>query len=606
MNRYLKAVKSASEALPDGDQKKIIAVTLVQIALSLLDLVGVALIGIIGAISITGIQSAKPGNKTSLVLRVLHLGNFSFYNQIISLAILAVFFLIGRTAISMFFTRKYLRFLGLRSAFITTNLFSKLISQNILKVQERNSQETLFQLTEGVRRITIGILGNFVFLISDISLLAVMTLGLLVIDPIVALVTFILFGAVATLLHLKMSTKSRKLGKVNSDISIENNKKIIQAINSYRETLVRNRRSYYAQEISEQRTKLAKIDAELAFMPMISKYVLESAVILGAFAIAGLQFAINDSRHAVATLAIFMAAGSRIGPALMRVQQGIIQIGIAIGSADSTFALISDLEGVKNLEPSSDYFDNKHSGFLSNVSISELTFNFGDSSRNTVEGINLNIHEGETIAIVGSSGAGKTTLVDLLLGVLEPKSGRVLISGMSPIEAFRKWPGAVSYVPQEVALVEGSLRENICMGYPVESISEDLIWNAIDSASLKKFVDYSSNGLDTQIGELGSKVSGGERQRIGIARALVTDPKLIILDEATSALDGGTEAEIAESIQRMKGRVTIVMIAHRLSTVRSADRVLYLEGGRVTALGKFDEVRKAIPNFDSQARLMGL
>ncbi len=606
MIKYFEAVRASASMLPSGDKRRIIAVTVVQIALSFLDLIGVALVGIVGALSITGIQSQKPGNRTEQVLSFLHLGSLDFYTQVVALSILSAVFLVGRTVLSMIFTRRYLRFLGNRSASITSQLFARLIAQNILEVQKRNTQETLFLLTEGVRRITVGILGSVVFLVADISLLVVLTMGLLILDPIVAMVTFVLFGFVATILHFSMAKKSQKLGKYNSAISISSNKHIIEAINSYREMYVRNRRSYYAKTIEAERYKLSINEAHLAFMPMISKYVLESAVVIGAFAIAGLQFAFNDARHAIATLAIFMAAGSRIGPAIMRVQQGLIQIGIAIGSAEPTLKMARELHGV-DLPPNSENSLNlTHFGFVPKVRVNNLSFTYPKSPCVGIDKVSFVVEPGKSLAIVGSSGAGKTTLVDLILGILNPSVGLVEISGVSPSEAIAKWPGSISYVSQDVAILDGSVRENICMGFSPGEISDIQVWQSLEDAKLFSFVHSLPDGLDSQLGDKGSKISGGERQRIGIARALLTNPKLLILDEATSSLDGSTEAEISESIQQIKGKVTVVMIAHRLSTVRNADEILYLENGQSLAMGTFDEVRARIPNFDSQAKLMGL
>ena len=606
MKRYLEPVRNATSVLPSGDKKKIITVCIVQVSLSFLDLIGVALVGVIGALSITGIRGSETGNRTSQVLTFLNLENLGFYNQIVILAVAAVLLLIGRTILSMFFTQRYLRFLATRSAAISSNLFSKLISQSILDIQKRNTQETLFIITEGVRRITIGILGNIVFLISDLSLLVVLTAGLFILDPVVAVVSFALFGFVALFLHLRMSRKSQLLGHRNTILSVSSNRQIIEALTSYRESIIRNRRYHYSKITESQRLKLSINDAQLAFLPMISKYVLESAVVLGAFLIAALQFALNDSRNAIATLAIFMAAGSRIGPAMMRVQQGVIQIGIAIGSAKPTLDLIHELRNVEKVPETEDVFDSKHFGFSPEIIVSNLDFSYIQEESPTIKDISFHLAPGKSIAIVGTSGSGKTTLVDLLIGVLQPDSGTVLISGNAPLDSISKWPGAISYVPQTVSLVEGTIRENICMGFSTNQISEEDVLRAIDGASLREFITNAPAGLDTQVGEIGSKISGGERQRIGIARALLTNPKLLILDEATSSLDGETEAEIADAIQSIKGEVTVVMIAHRLSTVRNADTVLYLEKGKIRCIGTFEHVRASIPNFDTQAKLMGL
>jgi ABC-type multidrug transport system fused ATPase/permease subunit len=606
MNKYLTAVKSAARVLPQGDKKKILLVIGIQNGLSFVDLFGVALVGIIGAVSITGIESNKPGTRTSQVLRYLGLSHLSLYQQVSALAVLAAVVLVTRTLLSMYFTKRYLLFLGRRSASITEKLFSKLISQNILSVQKRSTQETLYILTEGVRRLTTGILGNFVFLVSDLSLLFVMTAGLLAVDPIVACVTFLMFGSIAFVLHIRMTNKSRILGLRGYEISVESNRSIVSVLNSYREVLVHNRRDYFSRQISAQRIEYASVDAEMSFMPMVSKYVLESAVVLGAFVIAGLQFALNDSRHAIATLAIFMAAGSRIGPALMRIQHGLIQINASVSSASETFSMIDELQNVEPLPLTSDDFENSHSGFNPELIIEDLTFSYNPETEENISNVSMKLEPGKSFAIVGTSGAGKTTLVDLMLGVLRPTIGRIQISGIEPGIAIQKWPGAISYVPQEVSLVEGSIRENICLGYPASAISDELVWEAIDAAKLRKFIEASPLGLDTQVGELGNQISGGEKQRVGIARALLTKPRLLILDEATSSLDGETEAEITASIQEIRGEVTVVIIAHRLSTVRNADVVLYLEKGKVRKIGTFQEVRDAIPNFDKQSKLMGL
>jgi ABC-type multidrug transport system fused ATPase/permease subunit len=207
---------------------------------------------------------------------------------------------------------------------------------------------------------------------------------------------------------------------------------------------------------------------------------------------------------------------------------------------------------------------------------------------------------------VGSTGAGKSTLADVILGVISPQAGSVDISGVPPRVAIERWPGAISYVPQAVALVAGTVRENVALGMPDDAISDDLVWEALRRAHLADFLSESREGLDTTIGERGFRLSGGQRQRLGIARALYTRPRLLVLDEATSALDAETEQAIIRTLEDLEGEVTTITVAHRLATVRNADQVVYLEGGRIVARGTFEQVRAQVTDFDRAAALLGL
>ena len=473
-------------------------------------------------------------------------------------------------------------------------------------VNRRSHQETLFALTTGVSAITLGVLGISVSLISDVSILVVMGLGLFVVDPLIAFSTLIVFASIALVMYQLSQRRAQALGVENVKLSISSNETILEVLNSYRESVVRNRRSYYAHKIRTGRLELADVLAETAFLPNISKYVIETAVILGALFIAAIQFWLQDASHAVATLAVFIAAGTRIAPAVLRVQQGALGIRSSLGNAGPTLDLIEDLLDTEEGPTSTDLIDTKYLGFTPSISLINVTFTYPGNVVPAISNINLEISEGKLIALVGPSGAGKTTLVDVLLGVLNPELGTVEISGYSPIVAFSQWPGAVSYVPQDVIISNGSIRQNVGFGYPTEVAQDKLVIDALEIAHLDDYVSELSSKLDTSVGERGTKLSGGQRQRLGIARAMFTKPRLLVLDEATSSLDGETEANISEAMQQLRGSTTVVMIAHRLSTVRHADLVVYMESGKVVATGNFDEVRKLVPNFDKQAQLMGL
>lgn len=602
-NVLLRSMKILSR----NDKKKIILVIGVQIFLGLLDLLAVMIVGILGALAVNGIQSRSPGDRVSSVLNFFGLADQSLQFQVGLLGISAAVMMIMRTILSVYFSRKVLFFLSRRGAQLSTALVRRLLSQSLLVVQERTTQQMLYALTNGVATITLGVLGTAVNLIADISLLTILSVGLFVIDFSVALSTFIMFSTIGLALYFLLHKRARNLGLSDAKFSIASNEKIVEVLESYRESVVRNRRNYYAVEIGELRYSLADTLARISFLPNISKYVIETTVIFGTLLICAVQFLITDATHAIAVLAVFLTAGTRIAPAVMRVQQGAIQIRGSLGSASPTLDLIENLsvEDAINRDVD-DNFDFVYPRFNPDISLKNVSFKYSAASNFALQNISLEVKSGQQVAIVGPSGAGKTTLVDLLLGVIKPDSGSVLISQVPVDEAITLWPGAIAYVPQDIKIANGSIRSNVGLGYPDYVATDERVKKALETAHLLEIVLSLDEGLDSQTGEKGSKLSGGQRQRLGIARALFTSPKLMVFDEATSALDGETESLISDSIHSLKGTVTVVMIAHRLSTVREADLVVYMESGEIKAMGTFEEVRLKVPNFDHQAKLMGL
>lgn len=599
-------IARSAKVLSVSDRRKIIAVIFLQISFGFLDLIGVAVIGVIGALAITGVQAREPGNRVSSLLEFLQLDGYQLQTQVAILGSIAALLLIGKTIFSIIFTKRTLFFLSRRGAVISGNLISKLFSQSLLAVQAKSMNEMMYSVTSGVNIITVGVLGTTVSLISDMSLLLVMAVGLFAIDTVVALSLFILFGVIGLTLYKFMHLKARNLGMLQAEISIKSGEKVLEVIRSYRETVVRNRRDYYARVIGKQRLELANVTAEISFMPNISKYVMEIAMVIGALSICAVQFVLQDAAHAIAVLSIFLAASTRIAPAILRLQQGAISIKSSLGAATPTLELIESLQHVNKIESAGDDIDTVHEGFESKIELSGVSLTYPGKTEPALSNIDLTINSGQIVALVGPSGAGKTTLVDVLLGVIPPDFGTVKISGLKALDAISKWPGAISYVPQDVMIANGSIRDNVGMGYPSDSVSDDFVWNALKVAQLEDFVKGLDQGVNSQVGDRGTKISGGQRQRLGIARAMFTKPHLLVLDEATSSLDGETEANISDSVNAMKGNVTVLMIAHRLSTVRNADLVVYLENGSVIATGSFESVRNQVPDFDRQAQLMGL
>jgi len=600
------AVYRSLRILTKKELAKLMSISAIQISFGFLDLVGVALIGVLGALSVSGVQSKNPTGRVFEVLSFFQIEKLTFQNQVAILGFLAVGVLILKTFLSIIFTRRILHFLSQRSSAITSRLLYKFFNQKLTEIQTLSSQENLYSMTVGVQSVTVGLIGSSVVLISDFSMLLILLIGLFVVDVYLALSTVALFSTIALLLYIFMQKKANFLGTKSSELTIESNAGILELIESFREISIRNRTEFYTRKISKVRQDLAYVNAEMMFMPNVSKYVIETALVVGAIVIGGVQFATQDATNAIAALSVFFAAGSRIAPGVLRIQQGLIQIKSSVGIAEPTLVLIEKLAPLSPLTAVSDNPNIDHLGFSGDLKIIGASLTYPNREFEALCEIDLVVKEGTTLAVVGPSGAGKTSLVDLMLGLISPSKGEIQISGLKPTQAITKWPGAIAYVPQNIAILNSSVRENISLGYPAGYVSEDQIVEALRFAHLEELLENLEDGLDSRVGDKGLKISGGQRQRLGIARAVFTNPRFLVLDEATSALDAQTEAAIADSINHMKGKVTLIIVAHRLSTVQNADLVIYMDKGKIVARGSFTEVRNLVPNFDSQAKLMGL
>lgn len=594
------AVRLSIAVLEAKDRRKYFLAIAAQCALAFLDLIGVAIVSLLGSLAIRGVQSQGPGNRVSSVLDFLNLEDLSFQNQISILSIFAVTLLSAKTILSYFFTRRLLMFLSLKSANISSNLINKTLSSGHLAIQEKSKVQIQYSTGDGVIAMIVGILGLSSNLIADLFLFFVLLSGIFIVDPYSALTTMIFFGSVGIILYFVLHKRARSISKSVVNLNIEASQTLFEIIGAFREIYVRNRQTFYLDKLSSIKREHAIYTARQTLLPNISKYAIEMSVTLGTLLVAAVQFSTQDASRAAASLALFLAAGSRLAPALLRIQQSSIQIQSNASLAYPTISLLDEYEDISPLSVPQDILGAPKSEFDPTVELVDIGFGYPQSSKLAIENVNLILPKGQLVALVGPSGSGKSTLVDVILGLLEPSAGSVKISGIESARAIEKWPGQIGYVPQQVNLINDTVERNLELGFLPGSISLDLKIKALKEANLD------SLDLNYEVGENGSKLSGGQRQRLGIARALLFEPQLLILDEATSALDSETEFAISESLNNLKGKVTLLVVAHRLSTVKNADSVVYLDDGEIRAVGTFDEVRRLIPAFDSQAKLMGL
>ena len=599
-------IKRVLLLLEKKDRLKLVFVLMINTFLAFLDLFGVALIGITSAILIRGLQGLTAGDQVSRFLEIVNLDGLPQRNLMIILGVTAIFFFIIKTILSVYFLRRTLRYMSIRNAQISSSLVSKMLNRPVERIFSKSIQHQIYNVTSGVERLVGGAVTNLVVIASDLVLLLVILIGLMLVDPVTSISTFIVFTGIGFLLYFLLHKRVAILNSKFTYESIYFSQKVSEGINSFRDLFIKGGREFYVNEIRKTKMKLAGYDAEIKFLPNISKYTIEISVILGIAVVAGIQFYLFDSNRAIAVISVFLAASTRIAPAIIRLQQNVITVKASLSGAKPTFELIDELNGVKELEKTETLITTNHKDFSPKVNLQNLKFTYSDAINATIQDISLEISEGKFIAFVGPSGGGKSTLVDLVLGLLAPSSGSITISGLTPVDAIKKWPGSIGYVPQDVFIENSTVKENICLGFNPELVPDDLVWQALDLADLSEFVKGLDGQLSYRISDAGKNLSGGQRQRLGIARALLTKPRIVIFDEATSALDAETENRVSESILKLTGECTVIFIAHRLSVVRSADMIYYIDKGRIVNQGTFDELRSINADFNNQANFMGI
>jgi ABC-type bacteriocin/lantibiotic exporter with double-glycine peptidase domain len=598
--------KQCFTILSSQDKKQYFKVAIFQSILGVLDLIGIAVIGIIGLITLRGFQSQELSGKSLELIKLLNLANFSFQSQVATLGILAAFVLILRTILSLYLNWRVMYFLSTRSVIIAEDLLSKLIGKGQINFHNKSISEIQHILGPGVFAIATGVLGTASTLIADISSVLMISITIILIDPLIGVVSILLFSIVGIFLYYGLRKRVEAYGKEFSNQSISVNRSLQELFAGYRQIYSANRTSHYLKSINSSRSRIAKLYAINSFIPGLGKYVIEVTIILGGLLIAASLFHFSDTARAIAGLGIFIASGARVAPALLRLQQGLISIKSNLSISYLTIDLLKELKNETNHKLIETKVDYKHEDFDPRLELSQVIFKHANNSNFKLSVENLRLDPGSFMAIVGPSGSGKTTLVDLILGLVMPNSGYINVSGMNPGKAISSWPGAISYVPQDIYIAEGSIKSNVALGFEPNEIIDDYVLAALDTAQLRDYVSSLPDGINTVIRERGNNLSGGQRQRIGVARALYTKPKLLILDEATSSLDGISEEEISLAISRIPSNLTRIVIAHRLSTVRFADQVIYLSGGEILAKGNFEQVRELVPDFDKTAGLLGL
>ena len=606
-NREILSLFKTSIGMLEKSRKRLILkFAVVQALLALIDLVSVSLFGVLGSLAVSGIQSNSPSNFIGWVLRSLHISNFTFQNQVALLAILASLLLVIRTAASIFVSRRLLLVLASWSADFSVSLYRELLQGSIVELRKFSELRIIHNLTTGVNTLTIVVIGGFINILGDLTVVVLVILGILLIDPIMGISVVVLFVSLILTLYFLLHQKAENLGREETKKTVESNQNLLQAIGSFREVYVRNRIDYFVSEFKKNRETTTFIQAEVAFLPSISKYVFELAMVVGGLFVCAVQFGFHDATAAVGSLTLFFAASSRVGPALLRLQQSFLGLNSARGFSAETIQMFDSLHSKSPTLPTAIRNETLRSTEPGFVSFKNVDFKFDKTELNFFDSLNLEFPNKGMFAIVGSSGAGKTTLVDLLLGVLQPNSGEILMDHVPPREYILGAKGKVGYVPQSIALSPGTLKQNILLGFDVTEFSDSAVHDSLKLANLDEYVSKLGNDLNTRLGAGGVDLSGGQRQRLGIARALITNPTVLVLDEPTSALDAESEDEVIKTLVELAKERLIIVIAHRLSSIKRSESIVFLSAGRIEDIGTFDQLYRKNSHFRHQVELLSV
>lgn len=430
-----------------------------------------------------------------------------------------------------------------------------------------------------------------------------MVIALLIIQPLTAFLTIGFFGLVGVALHIYLTPKSSASGAEEQISRNHLSRMMLEMLDASKELILRGSLGEAMSALLPVRTSAANSSARYGYLAGLPRPVLEMALLVGVFLVGFVNYVLGGWEACLSAIGLFGLAGFRLTPALSALQANLVSISVgkpyAMNVAEENIGKTT-LGNFDHAAASSEEFRKPFDIKLENV-----TFSYPGSKEKALKQVSLEIPAGSRIAIVGSSGSGKSTLVDVLLGLLTPTSGHLFINGEDANLLGSNWQQSIGYIPQEVTLFDATVAQNVALKW-TDKIDVSAVNASLSKANLDNFIAKLPEGIHSPVGERGFSLSGGQRQRLGIARALYSFPKILIMDEATSSLDSSTEEQITRMIDSLGSSVTIITVAHRLSTIRNYDSICLMEQGAIVATGTFDQLVQANEAFEKQARLSGI
>jgi ATP-binding cassette, subfamily B, bacterial PglK len=506
--------------------------------------------------------------------------------------VLGVFFLL-RAGYFVFFT-----YVKNRLAHSAGERLSSRLADGYLRMPyafhlRRNSSELIRNAHNSVEELAQYAFLSVIQVIAEFFLVVGLVLVMVIVAPAATGVAVLIVGSAAAVLLFTVQPRLRRLGVTAQEMRKRTLGSLQQSLHGIRDIRVLGVAPHFSRRYRADRRRLARTLYLRGTVIELPRLVIETSLVGFILLLFAASVAAGTAtEELLSTLGLFAYAGLRIQPSLQKFVGGLNLIRFSESAVEHVY---DDLRLVDEVD--ADVTEDRDLTFEEAIRLEDVSFTYEGTDRPAVHDVNLVIRPGEVIGICGPTGGGKTTLTDLIVGLLEPTEGRVTVDDVDLRDRKPAWYRKLGVVPQMVFLVDDTLRRNIALGLEDDEVDETALTRAVELAQLDDFVTQLPAGLDTVVGERGVRVSGGQRQRIAIARALYRQPEVLVFDEGTSALDNATESALIGALERLRGRHTIILVAHRLSTVRTSDRVVLIEDGRVGAVGSFERLRRVSASF---------
>jgi ABC-type multidrug transport system fused ATPase/permease subunit len=564
------------------EKKKLLLLFTMMILAALFETIGIGLIvplvGIITNPSIVQEQAVL-----SYVYNVLDFQSTSSF-MIFSVIFLLIVFLLKNAYLLLFHYFQYKLILN-QQVNLSRRLFKEYLTKPYTFHLQRNSADLLRNVNNEVSRVFQGIIMSSFQLFTELLVILFITTLLLITAPVATLTASVLLGTSVFLFFRFFRKKITDLGKEQQKVSGAMIKWVNQGLGASKEVKVSGKESFFVNAYTKQSQIKANNSRYIMMLEQVPRYFIETLLVsIVLITMLIIIFQGTTTTQIVTTMALFAMAAFRLMPSINRVVAMITSIRYSYPALDVVYDDLFNIKDdtIKIYNHSSEVVINDgENTFTDSINVNDISFRYPNQKDYSVKDVSLSIPIGSSVAFIGESGAGKTTLVDIILGLFKPEKGKITVDNKNLFDQKEIWQQKIGYIPQFIFLSDDTIRGNIAFGIDSKDIDDKAVWRALEQAQLKELVEVLPEGLNTEVGERGVRLSGGQRQRIGIARALYHNPEILFMDEATSALDNETETEIMRAIDCLKGQKTLIIIAHRLTTIENCDVVFTMKNGRI-------------------------